>query len=179
MNRIMVLLALACAVSPAGAHRVRIDYDRGGNFSQYKTYSWVQPAVSKPPGDLFPNQLMQRRIVSFIEEALAARHLTRVETGGDMLVSYGVDVSEQQQFTTFTDGVGPGWGWGWYGGSAISTTVPQVIFTGTLVVNITDARKKHLVFQGVSSQTISSRAERNTRRLAKAVNEIFEKYPPR
>jgi Domain of unknown function (DUF4136) len=179
MNRIMVLLALAFAVSPLTAHRVRIDFDHRGNFSQYKTYRWVQPAVSRPPQELFPNQLMRERIVGFIEEALAARHLTRVQTGGDMLVSYNVNVSEQQQFTTFTNGFGPGWGWGWDGGTAISTTVPQVILTGTLVVNLTDAHKQQLLFQGVSSQTLSSRPARNTKRLAKAVNEIFEKYPPR
>jgi hypothetical protein len=42
-----------------------------------------------------------------------------------------------------------------------------------------DANQKKLVFQGTSTQTISSRPERNSRKLAKAVNEIFEKYPPR
>jgi hypothetical protein len=179
MNRVMVLLALACAVSPLTAHRVRIDFDHRGNFSQYKTYRWVQPAVLRPPGEVFPNQLMRERIVGFIEEALAARHLTRVQTGGDLLVSYDMNVSQQAQFTTFTDAFGPGWGWGWGGGTAVSTTVPQVILTGTLVVNMTDARKQQLLFQGVSSQTLSSRPEKNTKRLAKAVNEIFEKYPPR
>jgi hypothetical protein len=41
-----------------------------------------------------------------------------------------------------------------------------------------DANQKRLVFEGTSTQTISSRPERNTRRLTRAVNEIFEKYPP-
>lgn len=179
MNRIMVLAALACAVSPLSAHKVRVDFDHRGNFSQYKTYSWVQPAVARPNGVIFPNQLMRERIVAFIEEALAARHLKRVPSGGDLLVTYDVDVIEQQQYITYTNGFGPGWGWGWDGGTAISTTYPQTILSGRLVVNMTDARRKQLVYQGVSTHTISSRPERNTKKLAKSVEEIFEKYPPK
>jgi hypothetical protein len=44
---------------------------------------------------------------------------------------------------------------------------------------MSDARQKQLVFQGVSTATISSRAEKNAKRLQKGINEMFEKYPPR
>jgi hypothetical protein len=44
---------------------------------------------------------------------------------------------------------------------------------------MTDARQKLLVFQGVSTDTISSKAEKNTKRLQKGICEMFEKYPPR
>jgi hypothetical protein len=180
MNRIMVLAALACVLSPLSAHKVRVDFDHRSNFSQYRTYSWVQPQVSKPQAVVFPNQLMRERVIAFIDAALAVRHLKRVESGGDLLVTYDFNVIETQQYTTITNGFG-GWGWGWdgwAGGTAISTTTPQTILTGKLVVNMTDARHRQLVYQGVSSHTVSSRPERNTRKLAKAVNEIFEKYPP-
>jgi hypothetical protein len=42
-----------------------------------------------------------------------------------------------------------------------------------------DAKQNQLVFQGTSTQAVSTRPERNSKKLAKAVNEIFEKYPPR
>ena len=128
------------------------------------------------PDPLFPNQLMRARISGLIEEALAARGFKRVEKGGDLLIGYGIQVTERPQFTTFYDGGGPGWGWGW--GSGFSTTTVQIIYEGTLVVDMVDGNQKKLVFQGTSTQTISSRQERNTKKLAKAVNEIFEKYPP-
>lgn len=176
MNRIIVLGALVCAVSPALAHRVLVDFDHRTHFSRYKTYSWVAAADNPPDGGLFPNQLMRERIVGSIEEALAARGFKHVEKGGDLLINYGIQVSETPQFTTFYNDTGPGWGWGW--GSGISTTTVQTIYEGTLVVDIVDANQKKLVFQGTSSQTISSRPTTNTRRLARAINEIFEKYPP-
>jgi Domain of unknown function (DUF4136) len=116
---------------------------------------------------------MQERIVRFIEDAMAAKGLRRVETGGDVLIGYKMNVTEQQQFTT----VGSGWGWGW--GSEFSTTTAETIFIGTLVIDIMDARQKQLIFQGASIATISSRPQKNTKKLRKAINEIFEKYPPK
>lgn len=188
MVRSVVLLVLASAALPGIAQRVRVDYDHGRNFSQYKTYRWVVLEPAQLPDVQFPSQLMRERIVGFVEEALAARHFVRVEKGGDLLVGYDMKVGAQPQFTTFTNASGPGWGWGGWGwgglgwssgwDSAISTTTTQIILTGTLVVNITDARQSQLVFQGESTDTISSRPEKNTRRLRRSVNKIFEWYPP-
>ena len=175
MNRRALVLMLACAVVPGLAQKIRIDYDHKCDFSHYKTYSWA-PLPETP----YPNQLMQERIVGMVEEALAAKRLTRVDKGGDIIVEYQVDVTEQPQFTTFTDGFGPGWGGGWDGwGSSISTTTTQTILMGTLVVNLTDSRKRQLIFQGTSTDTISSRPAKNTKRFKKGVEEMFEKYPPR
>jgi hypothetical protein len=91
---------------------------------------------------------------------------------GSRLVSYQMNLSAQQQFTT----IGSGWGWDW--GSDFATTTEQTIFTGTLIINMTDSRRNQLVFQGVSSGPISSRAQKNAKRLQRGVNKIFEKYPP-
>jgi hypothetical protein len=166
---------LACAVVPGLAQKIRIDYDHKCDFSRYKTYSWA-PLPETP----YPNQLMHDRIVGMVEEALAAKRLTRVNQGGDIIVEYQVNVTEQPQFTTFTDGFGPGWGGGWDGwGSSISTTTTQTILMGTLVVNMTDSRKRQLIFQGTSTDTVSSRPAKNTKRFKKGVEEMFEKYPPR
>jgi hypothetical protein len=180
MLRVIALLALACVVSPSVAKKIQVDFDHESSFSRYRTYSWkqypdAQFCERQSPDVQFPNQLMRERIVGFIEEALAAKRLKRVDKGGDLLVDYQVDVTKQEQWTTFNDAWGPGWGWG----SGISTTTEQPIWIGTLTVNMIDSRHEQLVFQGVSSGTIRSKPAENTRRLAKAVNKIFEKYPPK
>jgi hypothetical protein len=120
---------------------------------------------------------MQLRVIGFVEEALAARRLRRVETGGDLLVNFQMDVHQEKVFTTFADTTGFGWDSGW--GSTIATTTAQTITLGTLTVDVVDSHRNRLVFQGVSTSPISSKPAHNTKRLAKAVNEIFEKYPPR
>jgi hypothetical protein len=123
---------------------------------------------------------MEQRIMRFIDEALAARGFNRVSTGGDLLVSYTTKVTEEQQLNTFWDGVGPGWGWGsaWGWNSGFSTTTIETIYHGTLIVDMVDANRKKLVFQGIATDTISSKPQKNTQRYARAVSEIFEHYPP-
>ena len=172
MRRLLMILLLACAISPVDAQKVRVDFDHACDFSRYQTYAWaLSPKVD------FLNQLMQSRLIGFIEEALAAKRLRRVETGGDLLVNFQMDVRQENVYTTFADTTGFGWGWGW--GSTIATTTTQTITLGTLTVDVVDSHRNRLVFQGVSTAPISSKPAHNTKRLAKAVNEIFEKYPPR
>lgn len=168
MNRFVAIFAVAYAILPLAAQKAHIDFDHACDFSHYKTYQWAGPLDADPL-----NQLMQERVVGFVEEALAARHLRRVKTGGDLLVDCRMSVQQQEVYTTFGDG-----GFGWYGGG-IATTTTQVIQLGTLTVDVVDSRRNQLVFQGVSTAPISSKPAHNTKRLAKSVNEIFEKYPPR
>jgi len=184
MSRIMVVLVLTAGVSPGIAQEVHVDYEHACNFSAYKTYCWAsqQAQVADVP---FPNQLMQERIVSSVEEALGAKGFNRVETGADLLVSYDVKITTQPQFTTYTDTTGPGWGGrgccGWDGswGAAFSTTETQTVLKAMLVVNLEDSRHKRLVFQGISTTTVSLKAEKNTARLQRGINKMFKKYPPR
>jgi len=180
MYRIAFLLGLIWTAVPITA-RTHVDFDRAYDFSRFHTYAWRLPDADTM------NQLMQQRVTAFVEEALAARHLKQVKAGGDLLVTYRVDVQVQEQFTTFTNatGFGPGWGWGgwgwdgWGSSSAVSTTIPYTTYQRTLIVDIIDAHTNRLVFEGVSTARIRSRPEKNTKEFAADVNEIFEKSPLR
>jgi len=174
MKRLLAILAVACVISPVAAQKARVDFDHASDFSHYQTYRWAAP----PNADVL-NQIMQLRVIGFVEEALAAKRLRRVETGGDLLVNFEMDVRQEKVYTTFADTTGLGWGWGWGGGTTMATTTAQVINLGTLTVDLVDSHKNRLVFQGVSTAPISSKPAHNTKRLAKSVNEIFEKYPPK
>ena len=168
MNRIVLVFTLAYVISPMAAEKVRVDFDHNCDFSRYHTYRWVAS-----PDMTFLNQLMQERVIGFVEEALAAKRLRRVETGGDLLVNIQMNVQPQSVFTTFSDGFGYGWGGG------ITTTTEEVILQGALTVDLIDSHRGRLVFQATSTGSVSSKPEHNTKKLAKSVREIFEKYPPR
>jgi hypothetical protein len=187
MKRIVLFVTLACAATPAFAHKVRVDFDQGTKFGGYKTYRLVQSPGAFSPDPTFPNQLLQQRICGFIEEALAAKGLKRTTKGEDLQVSYGIKVIAQPTYTTFSDGWGSSWDWdrnwgsgwgpGWGGG--IATTTVQVTYQGILVVDVVDTHQQKVVFEGTSEQAVSSKPEKNTRKLAKAVNEVFVRYPPK
>jgi Domain of unknown function (DUF4136) len=167
------------------AQKIQVDYAHGEDFSKYKTYTWV-----KEPNVESPNQLVEQRIVSSVDETLAKKGLKRVDNGGDLDVAYQSSVTQKTQLTTMSSGMGggwgpgPGWGRGWGGGmggmsSGISTTTSSTIPVGTLVIDLLDPNAKLLVFRGIATDTLSSKPEANTKKIVKAVDKIFEKYPPK
>jgi hypothetical protein len=170
MNRTAVGLAIIWAISSSmDGQKVNVDFQHNGDFSNYSTYCWAGP-----PDAPFLNQLMIERLAGFVEEALAAKHLRHTQTRGDLLVRCQLAVEEQPRFITYTDAIGPYW-WG----GTTSTTISEPFLQSTLTVDVVDARHDKLVFEGVSTQSISSKPERNTKKFARAVNKIFDKYPPR
>jgi len=75
-------------------------------------------------------------------------------------------------------GWGPGWGWGgpWgYGGgyNAVSTHTE-----GTLYIDVIDASKKELVWQGVGSGVLTQDRSKKQERINEFVAQIIAKFPP-
>jgi hypothetical protein len=163
--RLTAILALGAA---AFAQDVQFDYDRSANFSNYKTYQWVDYTAVKP-GD----QLLDQDIRRAVDAQLAGKGLRRVESGGDLLVGYQAGVSQEKEF----DRLG-GWGpWGGWGNGRVTTATIDV---GKLVIGLFDPATKQLVWRGSASQTlnINKDPDKNYRTLEKAMAKLFKNYPP-
>ncbi len=148
------------------AQTVKTDYDRSANFRQYKTYSWANVKATDP--------LWVDRIKSSVESALAAKGLTKVETGGDMSITAMEITQNQQTLNTFYNGFG-GWRWG---GLGDATTTTETYKVGTLVVDLFDTQTKKLVWRGSASDTLSDKSDKNIKNLNKGVDKMFKHFPP-
>lgn len=151
---------------------VRTDYDHKASFSKYHTYSWV--------GVRAGTSIWQDRITSAVDSALTAKGWQKVPSGGDAAVSAFGQTTERDTLETYYNGF-PGWGWRaawWSGGMATSTTrvIPERV--GNLTVDIFDGSTKQLIFRGEASETLSSKPERNDKKLEDAVEDMFKKFPP-
>jgi hypothetical protein len=162
-----VVLGAACSTLTTS-----VDYDKGTDFSQYKTFSWHDT------GDI-KDSIMARRIESVFSDALSARGLQRVDSGGDLwLVAHG-RLSKQTQINTYNSGWG--YGYGWYGGGmGMTTSTVQEIPVGTLVVDLVDGKKKDMVWRGTASDTLNPEAspEDREKKLREVAAKLFEGYPP-
>lgn len=166
----IILMAAMLSCNAAFADDVHFDYDHSADFSSYKTYQWAdhRPVA---PGD----QLLDQDIRRAVDEQLAAKGLTRVETGGSLQVSYQGVVSQEKEFDSI--GFGPGgFGPGWWGDRRITSSTIQ---TGTLVVEVFDQAAGHLVWRGAVSKTLDIKKDpdKNYRNLQKAMTKLFENYP--
>ncbi|MGA2601149.1 MAG: DUF4136 domain-containing protein [Bryobacteraceae bacterium] len=148
------------------AAKVTTDYDHSADFGQYHTYSWERVKA----GD----QLWADRITRDVDQQLSAKGWQKVESGGDVAVTGFGSTKEQPTLNTFYDGFG-GWRWGGFGETTTTVTNTPV---GTLVVDMFDARTKHLIWRGMSAETLSGKPEKNENKLADAVKDMFKKFPP-
>src|SRR5258708_36218263 len=86
------------------AQQVKTDYDRGTDFSHYKTYSWEKVQTADP--------LWVGRIKEAVKSALTAKGLTPVESGGDVAIVAIEMAKNQQRLNTFYNVFAGGWRWG-------------------------------------------------------------------
>jgi hypothetical protein len=153
------------------AQSVKTDYDHNANFSQYKTYSWEKVQTKDP--------LQVDRIKSAVNSALAAKGMTEVPSGGDVEV-FAIETTQNQQvLNTFYDGFGGGRRRGGFGGGfGDATTTTETYQVGTLVVDLFDAKTEGLLWRSSASDTLSDKADKNTKNLDKGVNKMFKHFPP-
>ena len=166
-----IVASVICALlfaSASFAQEVKTDYDRSANFGQYKTYSWEKVQTQ--------DQLWVDRIKEAVNTALAAKGLTPVESGGDMAIVAIEMTKNQQSLNTFYNGFGGGWRWG--GGFGDATTTVDNYKVGTLVVDLFDAGTKKLIWRGSASDTLSDKSDKNIKTLDKAVQKMFDRFPP-
>ena len=165
-----VLLTSACLLYAA----VKTDFDHKADFGKYHTYSWI--------GVTAGTSLWQDRITQAVDSALTGKGWSKVQSGGDAAVSAVGKTREQDNLETFYSGV-PGWGWraGWWGGGGMGMATTQVVpeKIGTLTVDIFDGNSRQLIFRGQATDTLSSKAEKNDKRMDKSVEDMFKKFPPK
>jgi hypothetical protein len=172
LSRIAASIGLTLVFASALlAQHVKTDYDHNANFSQYKTYSWEQVQTKDP--------LLVDRIKSAVNSALAAKGWTEAPSGGDVEV-FAIETTENQQtLDTFYNGFGGGRRWrGFGGGFGDATTTVETYKVGTLVVDLFDAKTEKVIWRSSSSDTLSDKADKNTKNLDKGVNKMFQHFPP-
>jgi Domain of unknown function (DUF4136) len=172
-RRMLYFLPVAAALTCiAWAANISTDYDHKAAFERYHTYSWI--------GVKAGNSLWQDRITQSVDAQLAAKGWTKVASGGDAGVSAFGKTTEQDTLQTYYDGF-PGWGWrrGWGGGMGMATTdvIPEKV--GNLSVDIFDGGTKQLIWRGQGSEVLSSKPDKNDKKLEHTVEDMFKKFPPK
>lgn len=173
------LLALTIATA-ALAQDVRYNFDKNTDFSQLRTYKWVDIKGAQQV-----NSLTDKEIKTAVDSELAQKGLTKVEDGNaDILVGYQAAVDQNKQFTSYSSGwgYGPGWyGGGWYGpAGGMTTGTTSTIYTGQLALDMYSPQGHDLIWRGIVSKSIDPKAkpEKQEKNLNKAVAKLLKNYPP-
>jgi hypothetical protein len=184
----VALGALVLAGCAAPKPTLRSDYDRSADFATYRTYSYVDPVGTDKAGY---SSIITQHFKSAIDNEMSARGYRKVESNPDLLVNFSANATEKvdvRSTPTPTMGMGVGYG-GYYGyrGSMyaawpmytndVSTVRYQV---GTLNVDVVDARRKQLVWEGVAEGKLRKETMQNPEPAIRSViNQLYQTYPGR
>lgn len=153
--------------------RVNSDYDKNVDFSQYKSYAFHKTGIDK----VEISDLDKKRILRAIETELTKKGMTKSETP-DLLVNIFTKEREKVDVTQYNAGWGYGWGYGWnpylWGGQTYVSTSTE----GTLFIDLIDAKKKELVWQGQGSGYLTQEREKKEERINEFVAKILAQFPP-
>ncbi len=162
-------------LTSCSAVRVQTDYNNKIDFKPYKTFAFYKTGIDKAP----ISDLDKKRIMRAIEGELLLKGMTKSKTP-DVLVSLFTKSRERVNINNNNAGLGFGYGawnpWMWRGGNQLNV---NQYTEGTLFVDIIDASKKELIWQGIGSGILKAKnVEQKEERIKEFVKEILSKYPP-
>ncbi|CAM4010000.1 DUF4136 domain-containing protein [Flavobacterium antarcticum] len=166
---LLIFLVVSCS-----SVNVYNDYDKKVDFTQFKTFAFYKPGVDK----VEISDLDKKRILKSIEAEMLAKGFTKSENP-DLLVNFFTKSREQVDVNAFNNSWGYGYGYGWnpyiWGGNR--TTV-RTTTQGTLFIDLIDAKKKEMVWQGEGQGEIFKNQKNKEERIGEFVKEILKQYPP-
>ncbi len=172
-----LLLMLLMSCSSISVHS---DYDKNTDFSNYKTYAFYKKGIDR----VEISDLDKKRILRAIERELNAKGMVPSEDP-DVLVN--IFTKSKEKIDVYTNnyyGWYPwyyGFGYGFYGpGYGFGYTNVSSSTEGTLFIDLIDARKKELAWQGIGTGILSysKSIEKKEAMINDFVTRIMTAYPP-
>lgn len=177
MKHLLLLLTLLVLATTVAAQKTQVNFDKTADFSKFKTYSWTRGVPANNP-------VINKLITDTIEQNLAAKGLTKMDNGGDLLVSVAVAIEYDVQVSHSVRG---------NTGSALETGIPVAasqpweVRKGSLLLAMEDPASKSLVWHGTATDTLryapttdtQKDAKRMEKPVRKAVEKLLKQYPPK
>ncbi len=186
-TRVMAVLALtatlfAAGCATTGGPKTRIDYDKSAECSVYRTYGFPKETGTDRGGY---STLVTSYLKSAMSSQMEARGYKFSEDRPDLLVNFYMNTRERTEIRPSASaslGYGYyGYRYGLYNAWPLYDDDRTVTYkVGTLNIDIVDAEKKQLVWEGVAEGRVSEEELQNPKVAINAVvTELMRQYPGR
>ena len=175
---VAALVLSACTTTP----KVNSDFDRNANFSSYRTFGFVDSLATDKSGY---STLMTGYFKNAVQREMVGLGYTFSANNPDLLVNFTTNVESRSDVRSSGTTMYPGYyGYraGMYGGFA---TYPMDVSTvhykvGTVTVDVIDAKKKQLVWEGTTEGKLTKAVMENPEAAINSViTTIYAHYPTR
>lgn len=167
-------LLLLFILASCSSVTVNSDYDKKVDFAPYKTFAFHKTGIDKAE----VSDLDKKRILHSIDEVMTSKGFAKNDNP-DLLISFFTKEREQVNVNQFNAGWGYGWGIGWnpylWGNRSSVSSHTE----GTLYIDIIDAKKKELIWQGEGEGVLTKNVDKKDEKIKQFVSKILEQYPPK
>ena len=119
---------------------------------------------------------MEQRVIDAVDAQMKAKGLTRVDSGGDISITYHAAATESMDVQTFSTGSYYGC---WGGCMSTASTTVRPVTTGTLIVDMVDTRTNKMLWRGSGTDTVTGEPADSERKINEAVVRMFQAFPPK
>lgn len=175
----VALLLSACATTKGPP--TRIDYDRKADFSVYRTFGFPKETGTDRGGY---STLVTSYFKNSVTTLLEQRGYKYSEDHPDLLVNFYMNTRERTETTSRSPMVGYGYygyRYGLYNAWPLYDEDRTVTYkVGTINLDIVDAEKKQLIWEGVSEGRLTDENMNNPKATVNGVvTELLRQYPGR
>jgi hypothetical protein len=179
IRRSSIVGALAMLAACGSGPEVRVDYDKSADFNRYNTFAFESPLGTDRPGYQAP---VTRYLTAATRRELEARGMRYEERSPDLRVNFSANLAEKSSVNVPEPIAGGYYGyrrgsystWSGYPWNETAMSYTE----GTINVDVVDAARKQLVWEGVVTGMVGEAQLANLQgSIDNAVKAAFEKYP--
>ena len=171
--------ALLAGCATTRAPDTRVDYDKSTDFAVYRTFGFPAETGTDRGGY---STLVTSYFKDAVTRAMEARGYQYAEERPDLLVNFFMNTTERTEYRSSRGGAGYGYygyRYGLYSPWPMYEEDRSVTYKyGTINVDIVDAEKKQLIWEGISEGRVTKEALENQKVTINAVvTDLMREYP--
>lgn len=176
----LLAFIVASATTLCCAQKVKVGYDKGTDFSKYKSYTWAKPQtpITKP--------LLYDTMVGTIDQELKAKGLEKAESNGDLTliaaggIDFGSNLAAGTPILPIYGGPPPDMSATMWTGANTSSAVGPLVAQGTLILEFVDRNENKVIWSGRVMQKLDPEKKTKSLELAeKAIVKLLKGFPPK
>jgi len=159
------VLAICLVSTIARAQQVSVNFNHSQSFAQYHTYAWAGNNANQVKDSILAQVAHQD-----LDTALQGKgfKLVQESENPDLIVTANGGMKEQTSYSA----------WGMRGiGGGMGGITPEQNVSGTLIVDLYDAKSQSLIWRGIAQNALSNNGSKNQQMVGKAVQKMFKQWP--
>jgi len=166
------MLLGAALLTPCFAGKVKTFVNENVDFASYKTYQWLPTRVLAKTGIVEDDPAISPIIKAAVNRELTARGLKEVAEGGDLQVITCALNTYIPQLDAYIFPVGVP-----YDYPTPLAAMGRYNREGTLAISLIDRNTKKSAWAGMITESIDNKPGAGARKIPKATETLFKKYP--